>query len=81
MVDITMGTFSKTFGVCGGFISSSKPIIDYIAKALPNAVVNIMTQYRPEYIAYDYKDIARSLTPEEILQVTNYAENRGIHLI
>ena len=59
----------------------SKPIIDYIAKALPNAVVNIMTQYRPEYIAYDYKDIARSLTPEEILQVTNYAENRGIHLI
>ena len=59
----------------------SKPIIDYIAKTLPNAVVNIMTQYRPEYIAYDYKDIARSLTPEEILQVTNYAENRGIHLI
>ena len=29
-VDITMGTFSKTFGVCGGFISSSKPIINYL---------------------------------------------------
>ncbi|MCK5032020.1 MAG: aminotransferase class I/II-fold pyridoxal phosphate-dependent enzyme [Calditrichia bacterium] len=30
LVDITMGTFSKTFGVCGGFISASKPIINYL---------------------------------------------------
>jgi len=30
MVDITMGTFSKTFGVSGGFISSSKPIVNYL---------------------------------------------------
>jgi glycine C-acetyltransferase len=30
VVDITMGTFSKTFGVCGGFISASKPIINYL---------------------------------------------------
>jgi glycine C-acetyltransferase len=30
MVDITMGTFSKTFGVSGGFISASKPIINYL---------------------------------------------------
>ena len=29
-IDITMGTFSKTFGVVGGFISSSKPVIDYM---------------------------------------------------
>lgn len=29
-VDITMATFSKTFGVVGGFVSASKPIIDYL---------------------------------------------------
>jgi glycine C-acetyltransferase len=30
MIDITMGTFSKTFGVSGGFISASKPIVNYL---------------------------------------------------
>lgn len=30
MVDVTMGTFSKTFGAVGGFVSASKPIIDYM---------------------------------------------------
>ena len=29
-VDITMGTFSKTFAVTGGFIAASKPIINYL---------------------------------------------------
>jgi glycine C-acetyltransferase len=30
MVDITVGTFSKTFAVSGGFITASKPIINYL---------------------------------------------------
>jgi glycine C-acetyltransferase len=29
-VDIVMGTFSKSFGVVGGFVSASKPIADYL---------------------------------------------------
>lgn len=29
-VDITMGTFSKAFGVTGGFVSSSRPIVSYM---------------------------------------------------
>ena len=29
-VDINMGTFSKTFSVMGGFLSASKPIIEYL---------------------------------------------------
>jgi len=29
-IDISMGTFSKTFGVIGGFVSASKPIVDYL---------------------------------------------------
>lgn len=59
----------------------SKPIIDYIAEHLPNAVVNIMAQYRPEYMAYEYKEISRPTSPEEVLQVREYAEKVGIHQI
>ena len=29
-IDISMGTFSKTFGVSGGFIAGSKPLINYL---------------------------------------------------
>lgn len=29
-VDVTMGTFSKTFAVVGGFVAASKPIIEYL---------------------------------------------------
>ena len=29
-IDITMGTFSKAFGVVGGFVSSSRPIVSYM---------------------------------------------------
>ncbi len=59
----------------------SKPIIQYIAEDLPDAVVNIMAQYRPEYMAYEYKEISRPTSPEEVLQVREYAEKRKIHLI
>jgi len=59
----------------------SKPIMDYIAANLPDAVVNIMAQYRPEYIAYEYKEISRPVLPEEVTQVREYAENLGLHQI
>jgi len=29
-VDVIMGTFSKTFGAVGGFVSAAKPVIDYL---------------------------------------------------
>ena len=29
-VGITMGTFSKTFAVTGGFVAASKPVVDYL---------------------------------------------------
>jgi glycine C-acetyltransferase len=47
-VDVVMGTFSKAFGVVGGAVSASKPIVDYLrycarshmfSAALPPAVV------------------------------------------
>jgi len=59
----------------------SKPIIKYIAEHLPNTVVNIMAQYRPKYKACEYKDISRSITPLEVSQVKEYADDLGIHQI
>jgi len=59
----------------------SKPIIKWIAENLPNAAVNIMAQYRPEYKAYDYEDISRPVSIEEVLQVKEYANKLNIHEI
>jgi putative pyruvate formate lyase activating enzyme len=63
------------------FDCCSKPIMEYIANNLPNAVVNIMAQYRPDYKAFEYRDIARIVLPDEVLQVKEYAEKLGIHQI
>ncbi|MFW9867286.1 MAG: radical SAM protein [Candidatus Thorarchaeota archaeon] len=56
----------------------SKPILDYIAKELPKAVVNIMGQYRPQYKAYQYSEINRRPSSEEMQSVRNYADKLGI---
>ena len=57
----------------------SKPVLRFIADHLPNVLVNIMGQYRPEYRANEQKDISRSVTPEEVASVKEYAGTLGIH--
>ncbi len=59
----------------------SKPIINWISENLPNACVNIMAQYRPEYHALDYDDISRHVSMEEFSQVKEYADKLKIHQI
>jgi len=59
----------------------SKPIIKWIAENLPNATVNIMAQYRPEYKAYDYDDISKPISIDEVLLVREYANELNIHEI
>ncbi len=56
----------------------TKPILDYIAKNIPKAVVNIMGQYRPEYKVNKYPEISRRPTSEEIREARNYATKLGI---
>ncbi len=56
----------------------SKPILDWVAKNVPKAVVNIMAQYRPEYKAMKYPEIARRPSGEEMREVRSYATNLGI---
>ncbi len=58
----------------------SKKVLEWIANNLPKdrVLVNIMDQYRPEYRAYEYKDIARRPKREELEEVYSYADKLGI---
>ncbi len=60
----------------------TKPVLEWIAKNCPNALVNIMDQYRPEHLVLKYpdryKDIARRLTLEEIKKAYEIADKLKI---
>jgi len=56
----------------------TKPILDYVAKELPKAVMNIMGQYRPQYKAFNYEEINRRPTSQEMQEVRDYADKLGI---
>ncbi|MFW9772858.1 MAG: radical SAM protein [Candidatus Thorarchaeota archaeon] len=56
----------------------SKPIFDYVAKEIPKAVVNIMGQYRAQFKAYQYPEINRRPTPQEMQEAKSYAKSLGI---
>jgi len=55
-------------------------VLDWIAENLPRdrVLVNIMDQYRPEYKAYEYKEISRRPSSRELEIVYNYADSKGI---
>jgi putative pyruvate formate lyase activating enzyme len=59
----------------------SKPIMKFISDNLPNACVNIMAQYRPEYHAKEFDDISRYVQMEEVIEVKDYVNDLKIHLI
>jgi len=60
----------------------TRPILEWIAKNTPRALVNIMDQYRPEHLVAKYprmySDIARRPTRDEILEAYRIAEELGI---
>jgi putative pyruvate formate lyase activating enzyme len=59
----------------------SQRILQWIKENTPQAVVNIMEQYQPEYHADEYKEISSPVSREEYLQVKEYAETLGLFLI
>ncbi len=60
----------------------TKPILKWISENCPRALVNIMSQYRPEYLVarypQKYPDIARRPTVNEMQEAFNYAEKLGL---
>jgi len=58
----------------------TKPVLKWISENLPRdrVLVNIMDQYRPEYKARQFKDIARRPHSNEIEEAYRYAEELKI---
>lgn len=59
----------------------SIPVLDWLVEHLPNALVNVMDQYRPTHRAFEHDDVCRDLKREEYLEVRNHAEDLGLHLV
>lgn len=57
------------------FKCCTKPIIDWLSDNLENFYLNLMDQYRPQYKAWDYNDINRSLKRIEFDEAWKYAED------
>ena len=60
----------------------TKPILNWIAMNCPRALVNVMTQYRPEYLVLreptKYHEIARRPNMEEVREAYGYADKLGL---
>jgi putative pyruvate formate lyase activating enzyme len=60
-------------------VAGTKQVIEWIANNLPkDTYLNIMSQYRPMYKAFDYPEISRRITPEEYNQAVKWAKNAGL---
>jgi putative pyruvate formate lyase activating enzyme len=60
----------------------TKPVLDWIAQNCPRALVNVMSQYRPEHLVLrepgKYVQIARRPTIQEIEEARDYAYQLGL---
>ena len=60
-------------------VAGTEKFVKWVAETLPKSTyVNIMAQYRVEYKAYDYPEIARGITTQEFLEAMNWAEIYGM---
>ncbi len=56
----------------------TKPILKWISENLPDTRLNIMAQYRPEWKAKEYKEIARPLKLGEYQEAIKIAKEFGL---
>jgi putative pyruvate formate lyase activating enzyme len=60
-------------------VSGTKQVIEWIAQNLPkDTYVNLMSQYRPMYKAFDYPEISRRIYRREYEEVLRYAKEAGL---
>ena len=61
-------------------VAGTEKFVKWLAESLPkNTYVNIMAQYRVEYKAYEYPEIARGITVKEFLEAMDWAEKYGLN--
>ncbi|MFH1779474.1 MAG: radical SAM protein [Candidatus Omnitrophota bacterium] len=60
-------------------VGGTKEVIKWIAENLPkDTYLNIMSQYRPMYKAFDYPQISRRITRQEYEETVGYARELGL---
>jgi putative pyruvate formate lyase activating enzyme len=60
-------------------IADTEKFVNWVAENLPKSTyVNIMSQYRVEYKAYEYPELARGLTVEEFVEAIDWAKKFGL---
>lgn len=60
-------------------VAGTREFVRWAARNLPkNTYINIMPQYRVEYRAFEYPEIARGITAEEFLEAMAWAEETGL---
>ena len=61
-------------------VSGTKEVIEWIAHNLPkDTYVNIMSQYRPMYRAFDFPEISCRLTNDEYRSAVTLAKEAGLN--
>lgn len=60
-------------------VAGTKEVIAWIAKNLPkDTYLNLMSQYRPMYKAFEYREISRRITREEYGEAVRWAQEAGL---
>jgi len=60
-------------------VSGAKKVVGWVAENLPkDTYLNIMSQYRPMYKAFEYPEISRRITRAEYEEVVNCAREAGL---
>jgi len=60
-------------------VAGTEKFVRWMAETLPKRTyVNIMPQYRVDYKAYDYPEIARGISMDEFLEAMDWAEEYGL---
>jgi putative pyruvate formate lyase activating enzyme len=60
-------------------VGGTREVVGWIARHLPkDTYVNIMSQYRPMHLAFDYPKIARRLTRDEYEEAVRWAREAGL---
>jgi putative pyruvate formate lyase activating enzyme len=60
-------------------VSGTRKVIEWIARNLPkNTYLNLMSQYRPDYKAFDYPEISQRINKEEYSVVIRHALAAGL---
>lgn len=62
------------------FECCTRPVLEWISENLKDVRVNVMDQFRPEYNAYEYDELARKLKHDEFIRAQKLAEDLGISL-